>query len=154
MENILSYQPETETIRQVPQNYCIATKSKGYWMIDFDIAADQELVLRVAKALFDYEARYGDGLNLLSKITPNSEFKEPEKTVLELAKELDFNFDYEYFDYISDSITNGQKKQAKKLWKDLSSEDKKNALEYYRNTYTEHGYLRLLEFIVNYQVQL
>lgn len=76
MESILSFEESTQTIRQLPQNYCIATKSKGYWMIDFDIASDEELVIRVCNALFQYENRYCTGLELLSKVTPNPNFKQ------------------------------------------------------------------------------
>lgn len=76
MENVLTYCTYSETIRQMPQNYLIASKKLGYWMIDFDISADINLVLRVTKALTTYESRYGDGLNLLSLVTPNEEFKD------------------------------------------------------------------------------
>lgn len=154
MENILIYQPETETIRQMPQNYCIATKSKGYWMIDFDIAADEELVLRVAKALFVFDNRYGSGLNLLSKITPNSEFRKVYKTIEELEAEYDFEAGYNYFDYMADSLDNGQRKQSIELWNELSFENKKTALEYYRNNYTSNGYLKLIDFVISFQDQL
>ena len=36
----------------------------------------------------------------------------------DLAKELDFTHDYEYFDYIIDSLVNGNRSQVKKLFKD------------------------------------
>jgi len=77
MENILVYEQGTDTIRQMPQNYLIAYRvgEKGYqrWVCDPDIAADKELATRVYLALFDFDTRYGDGLHLLSKVTPNSE---------------------------------------------------------------------------------
>lgn len=75
MENILIYQRETETIRQMPQNYCIAVKEENRWVLDYDIAADKKLVIRVCNALFEHKNRYAKGLELLAAITPNKEFK-------------------------------------------------------------------------------
>jgi len=74
MQNILVFNQYSQTIRQVPQNYIIASNQKGYWMLDFDLSADKELVLRVCEALFTYENRYCTGIELLSKVTPNEEF--------------------------------------------------------------------------------
>ena len=83
MENILIYQKGSETIRQMPQSYLIAYKNHGnqvgqpeHWICEPDISADKKLATRVFLALFDYDTKYGDGLNLLSKVTPNSQFKE------------------------------------------------------------------------------
>lgn len=75
MENTLVYNVATETIRQEPQNYLIAHKENGRWICEPDLAADQELAKRVFNALFDHDTKYGDGLNLLSKVTPNSNFR-------------------------------------------------------------------------------
>lgn len=76
MKPILIYNHATDTIRQMPQNYLIAGRvgAKGYqrWVCDPDIAADKELATKVFIALFDFNTRYGDGLNLLSKVTPNN----------------------------------------------------------------------------------
>ncbi len=83
MENILTYQESTETIRQMPQNYLIAEKINGKWVCDPDPAADKELVLRVFNEIFDHHtSRWGTGLQLLSKVTPNKEFKQPKPTNL------------------------------------------------------------------------
>ena len=75
MENTLIYNECSETIRQMPQNYLIAYRSCSRWIVDCDISADKDLATRVFNAVFDYDTRYGDGLNLLSKVTPNSKFK-------------------------------------------------------------------------------
>lgn len=75
MENILCYEQETETIRQLPQNYLIAYKRHNEWICNPDLAADKELCNRVFNALLIYENKYGSGLNLLSEITPNKDFK-------------------------------------------------------------------------------
>lgn len=75
MENILIYDEGSETIRQMPQNYLIAHKVKGHWVCEPDLAADKELATRVFIALFDFDVKYGTGLNLLSMVTPNSDFK-------------------------------------------------------------------------------
>ena len=75
MKPVLVYCVKSQTIRQMPENYLIALRvgEKGYqrWVVDCDIAADKELATRVFQALFDYNTRYGEGLNLLSKVTPN-----------------------------------------------------------------------------------
>lgn len=41
---------------------------------------------------------------------------------------LDFNTIEEYFDYIVESVINGQKEQARELFKDLSKEQRKGFL--------------------------
>lgn len=75
MENTLVYNEGSETIRQAPQNYLIAHNVKGHWICEPDLAADKELATRVFIALFEYDAKYGSGLNLLAMVTPNSDFK-------------------------------------------------------------------------------
>lgn len=77
MEPTLIYQKDSETLRQMPENYLIAGwhEGLGRWMCDPDVAADQELSTRVFLALFDFQTRYcRDGLELLSKVTPNAHF--------------------------------------------------------------------------------
>lgn len=71
MENILIYQQGSETIRQMPQNYLIAYKQYGRWVCEPDLASDKNLATRVFLALFDFDTKYGAGLNLLSKVTPS-----------------------------------------------------------------------------------
>ena len=75
MENTLVYSEYSETIRQAPQNYLIAHNIKGHWICEPDLAADKELATRVFIALFEFDVKYGSGLNLLSKVTPNKDFK-------------------------------------------------------------------------------
>ena len=75
MENILVYQEGSETIRQMPQNYLVAHKNINEWVCIPDLAADRELCNRVFNALFEHSVKYGSGLNLLSKVTPNKQFK-------------------------------------------------------------------------------
>jgi hypothetical protein len=64
----LSYQKSTDTIRQLPENYCIAYKINNRWICDPDIAANRDLSNKVFNVLFEHEFRYGDGLKLLSKV--------------------------------------------------------------------------------------
>jgi ABC-type metal ion transport system substrate-binding protein len=45
------------------------------------------------------------------------------KSILELAKELDFTTEQEYFEYIIDSEINGQRQQVKRLIKALKKDD-------------------------------
>jgi len=42
----------------------------------------------------------------------------------------------EYFDYISDSITNGQRNQAEDLISELSNKQRKEAYEYFNNDFS------------------
>lgn len=74
MKPILSYEPGSETIRQLPQNYCIAYKRDGRWICEPDLAADRVLSNRVFNALFEYENKYASGLELLAQVTPNEQF--------------------------------------------------------------------------------
>lgn len=67
MENTLVFEKETQTIRQMPQNYLIAHQDHGRWVCEPDLAADKNLVLRVFCALFSFDEKYGDGPNLLAK---------------------------------------------------------------------------------------
>jgi hypothetical protein len=71
MKRILSYEPGSETIRQLPENYCIAYKKQGRWICEPDLASDYDLGLRVFNALRKFENKYSSGLELLSVITPN-----------------------------------------------------------------------------------
>jgi len=91
MNPILSYEQSTETIRQLPQNYLIAYKRDGGWICDPDAAADKELATRVFKSLFNYDVRYGDGLKLLSTVTPNNEFSKEEKNIIKETYDLETN---------------------------------------------------------------
>lgn len=75
MEPVLCFEESTDTIRQLPENYRIAYRENGRWVCEPDLAANRELASRVFNALFDYETKYGDGCNLLAKVTPNSNFK-------------------------------------------------------------------------------
>ena len=47
-----------------------------------------------------------------------------QKTILELAKELDFNSEIDYFNYIIESFVNGNKQQCIKLFNKLDRNNK------------------------------
>lgn len=51
------------------------------------------------------------------------------KKLLTLAKELDFNQEYEYFDYCIDSFINGNRSQCRKLFAAMRHDDKKALLK-------------------------
>jgi len=79
MENILSFCEYSNTIRQIPKNYLIAhfDTNKNCWICEPDLACDKNLALRVFLELLQYSSKYEkNGLSLLSKVTPNSEFKQ------------------------------------------------------------------------------
>ena len=46
-------------------------------------------------------------------------------------KALDFNSIQEYYDYINDSVVNGQRQQAIELAKDLSNAQRRECIHYY-----------------------
>jgi len=75
MENILTFEDDSDTIRQMPQNYLIAHRLHREWICNPDPACDHKLAERVFNALWEHSTKWGNGLNLLAKVTPNSEFK-------------------------------------------------------------------------------
>jgi hypothetical protein len=58
-------------------------------------------------------------------------------------KELGFDNIHEYFSYIIDSITNGQHKQARILWFDLSKEQRNQFLDW-KETYAPAASIRTI----------
>ncbi len=66
----LFYEKETETIRQRPENYCIAYKMAGRWICEPDLAADRNLTLKVFNALWNHDLKYGKGESMLNSISP------------------------------------------------------------------------------------
>ncbi len=72
-----TYDTYSDTIRQMPQNYIIAhrnTPAKS-WICEPDLAANKDLCVRVFTELMNWDSKYAnDPLQLLAKITPNSDF--------------------------------------------------------------------------------
>ncbi len=68
---ILSYCDYSNTIRQFPENYLIASKKENKWICEPDLAANKKLIFKVFKELLNYKSKYcQDGLKLLAKLTP------------------------------------------------------------------------------------
>jgi len=75
-EKILSFCAYSNTIRQLPENYCIAVFKRPYhstntgcWVLEPDLAADSDLVCRVARELLNFDSKYEkSGLKLLAKL--------------------------------------------------------------------------------------
>jgi hypothetical protein len=64
-------------------------------------------------------------------------------------KSYDFNTIEEYFEYILDSITNGQRKQAKDLFVELSGKQK---LSFYHYIDTNgHSLVNILDIVNSHQ---
>lgn len=63
-------QKSSRSVRQMPQNYCIAHQNIGQeWICNPDAAADPELCLIVFKAIRrTHEAKWGDGTSLMFEI--------------------------------------------------------------------------------------
>jgi len=73
---VISWDEGTNTIRQQPENYLLAHYSERCWQLEPDLAANPKFVSRLAVALLNFETKYSkDGLFVLSKVTPNSDFK-------------------------------------------------------------------------------
>lgn len=61
---------------------------------------------------------------------------------------LDFATLEDYFNYIIDSKTNGQQKQAKELYKDLSTRQKNNFLMYLTQIYTAQRTNEIINYLM------
>ena len=64
----LIFDESSNTIRQMPENYLIAQCINNQWLCTPDLATNKELATRVFIALFDFETKYSNGNNLLSKV--------------------------------------------------------------------------------------
>ncbi len=73
---------------------------------------------------------------------------------LKTIQGLDFETIEDYFEYIADSMTNGQKKQAQTLYKDLSDKQKTDFLCWYDEfAFFEEGKsttVELLKYLTTY----
>lgn len=66
------------------------------------------------------------------------------KKLITLAKELDFEFDYEYFDYMIETYINGQFSSCRTLFNDMKKEDQKMFIKYMGQSKTKEFYFNLL----------
>jgi len=57
----------------------------------------------------------------------------------DLAKEYDWEVASEYYDYIIESLVNGQRQQVKKLFNRMKPEDQNEFLTTYLDVSTGHG---------------
>jgi len=62
------YSKNTETIRQMPENYLIAHKIENVWVCIPDLAANKKILVKTFKLLLEFDNKYGTGENLVSKI--------------------------------------------------------------------------------------
>ncbi len=60
------YQKETETIRQLPENYLLAHKCNRRWVCDPDLACDRAIAIKLFRMCLNYDVRYGSGQNLVN----------------------------------------------------------------------------------------
>lgn len=68
------------------------------------------------------------------------------KSIIKLAKELDFKTEIEYFDYLIESHVNGNFTQCKNLFKEIGKEDKKVFLNYLNGQAQHNGQLEVRNF--------
>ena len=75
-EQFLVYEPGSETIRQMPENYMIAHRSidanspdwREYWIADPDVACNPVLAIDLFILLLNYEGRYATGEELMRRL--------------------------------------------------------------------------------------
>lgn len=68
------------------------------------------------------------------------------KNLLTLAKELEFNSEIEYFDYLIECHTNGNFEQCKKLFLEMRHNDQKGFLNYLNGQAYYNGLLQVRKF--------
>lgn len=71
------------------------------------------------------------------------------KTIIELAKELEFNSEVEYFDYLVDCYICGNFTSCENLFNEFEKEDKKVFLNYLNGQAQYNGYLQARNFYFN-----
>jgi hypothetical protein len=67
--NNLIYEPGSGTIRQLPENYCIAYKRNSAWVCEPDLACNKRLALKVFTKLLQFKYKYGTGETLIQAVT-------------------------------------------------------------------------------------
>ncbi len=76
MKKYLIYQQSSDTIRQMPENYLIASRAHGSWIAEPDLAADKHMAIKVFTLLLDYNNKYeASGTKLLDRINKKWTFK-------------------------------------------------------------------------------
>lgn len=66
------------------------------------------------------------------------------KKLITLAKELDFNFEYEYFNYMVDTYINGQFSSCRTLFSEMKKEDQKSFIYQINDLEAREFYFKLL----------
>lgn len=69
------------------------------------------------------------------------------KKLINLAKELDFETEEEYFEYMIDSWHNGQLQQCKTLMKDMCYNDRVKAMSYMSEAVNKEPFLWYSHYI-------
>jgi hypothetical protein len=66
----IRYEKNTETIRQVPENYLLAWRDSKHsrWICDPDLAADLDTVLAVFQTVFTFGGRYCPGETFVNEV--------------------------------------------------------------------------------------
>lgn len=54
----LIYEKETQTLRQMPENYMLASFEKGYWIVDPDGAIGEDLHIALVKFFRVFENKF------------------------------------------------------------------------------------------------
>lgn len=54
----VKYCDYSTTIRQIPENYCLAVLHGSFWAMDPDLAADRALVVALTLSLMEHENKW------------------------------------------------------------------------------------------------
>lgn len=69
--NAVSFCSYSCTIRQFPQNYLMAYKRNGAWIMEPDLAADKTLVVALTLSLMEHKNKYGSACDALLGMAPH-----------------------------------------------------------------------------------
>ena len=81
-------------------------------------------------------------------VTKLAAYTAPEVVEFKNKDWVQYGIDNNYFNYIIDSKTNGQQKQAKQLYKPLSTRQKNNFLMYLTQIYTAQRTNEIIKYLL------
>lgn len=130
--NKITYENYSDTIRQMPQNYLIASKKNNKWICEPDLAVNVDIAVMVFKSLLIYENKYEpDGIKLLKKlrINLNSNVKP------EVGKTYSFDWDGETYGKVVEISKDGiiifcEERQDDEAFMNINIEQFKDMLNY------------------------
>lgn len=108
-----------------------------------DIICDKEIELPKYIAIHDVKGNFIEDIDCFY-----IEDEIVQKPIKELFEELDFDNSEQYYNYIMDSISNGQKTQVKELWFSMELNERTICLKYFENSYKPSSVSEFLKIII------